>query len=109
MWEWEKGEIPEGLQILHKCDNRACVNPDHLFLGTQKDNMDDMNAKGRGASGDAVASKGEDNPKAKLTEDDVHEIRRLRPTMSLTKLAAKFKVHVATIKRIMNGKRWGHV
>lgn len=50
-WELIVGEIPEGMCVLHKCDNRACCNPDHLFLGTQQDNMQDMHKKGRGPKG----------------------------------------------------------
>ena len=46
-WMIHKGEIPKGMQVLHKCDNRICTNPEHLFLGTQKDNVDDMIKKGR--------------------------------------------------------------
>lgn len=50
-WELTNGPIPDGMNVLHACDNRACCNPAHLFLGTQKDNMIDMHAKGRGAKG----------------------------------------------------------
>ena len=51
------GEIPAGMNVLHRCDNRACCNPDHLFIGSQKDNMRDMHAKGRGPKGYARDSK----------------------------------------------------
>lgn len=47
MWEAERGSIPAGLKVLHRCDNTACINPSHLFVGTQRDNVDDMVSKGR--------------------------------------------------------------
>lgn len=47
MWEFSNGEIPKGIQVLHKCDNRKCINPDHLFSGSQRDNIQDAISKGR--------------------------------------------------------------
>lgn len=72
-WSLVNGTIPKGFQILHKCDNPSCVNPNHLFIGTQKDNMLDMMKKGRKAK---IKLTGEINPKAVLTEKQVKEIRR---------------------------------
>ena len=72
-WQLTHGAIPEGLWVLHKCDNRVCVRPDHLFLGTHQDNMADMDAKGR-------RPRGESAPWSKLTEDQVRTIRTLSAT-----------------------------
>lgn len=73
MWMFENGAIPEGLWVLHKCDNRRCVNPNHLFLGTHQDNVDDMMRKGRRAP-----TTGFNNPNSILTREQVLEIRKLR-------------------------------
>lgn len=102
------GEIPPGLYVCHHCDNPLCVRPDHLFVGTQNDNMKDMAAKGR-----ANRSVGARNGRAKLTEADVRYIRanwtyRSR-THSQKQLAAAFGVDVITIQQVLYRKRWAHV
>lgn len=68
-YELKNGAIPDGLWVLHRCDNPACCNADHLFLGTHSDNMQDMVSKGR-------SLKGNDSPHAKLSEANVGDIRR---------------------------------
>lgn len=72
-WIINNGIIPDGLCVLHHCDNPPCVNPAHLFLGTQQDNSDDMGSKGR-----RRALRGEDRPQCKLTKEDVMKIRERR-------------------------------
>lgn len=96
-----EGIIPDGLQVLHTCDVPACVNLNHLWLGTQADNLRDMDAKGRRAVGEAHGS-------AKLTEPQVSLIRLLHAggKLSQQQLAHIFGVHRGTIRPIIAGKTW---
>ena len=68
-----KGDIPGGMFICHTCDNPCCVNPDHLFLGTHQDNMDDMNNKGRGFIPDFTGLKHSEETKLKMSESNTHQ------------------------------------
>ena len=105
VWKMTFGEIPEGLQVCHHCDNPPCVNPSHLWLGTNRDNILDAKKKGRLAQ-----LKGEDSPQAKLTEEKVREIRKLRKEgMTLCALGDMFNVHYSTIGYIISRKLWSHV
>lgn len=96
-YEAYKGEIPEGKVIAHACDNKLCVNPDHLWLATHKQNSQDMVQKSRQA-------KGEKCGKAKLKQDQVDFIRM--STMSNRKLGAMFGVSHANIGYIKRGVTW---
>lgn len=106
-WEIHFGNRPPNdIKVLHRCDNPSCVNPAHLFLGTQQDNIDDMCAKGR-----QVAPKGSSHHKAKLSEKDVIQIRALRATKGIPTrlLARKFSISVSSIKHILHGDTWRSV
>lgn len=101
-WELHRGTNPGRLYVLHKCDNPACVNPAHLFLGTQTDNMRDMKRKGRGA-----LRKGERHPRAKFTEREILEIRGdPRPFKTI---AAEYDTKKNYISRIKRREVWGHI
>lgn len=98
-----KGDIPDGLLVCHTCDNPCCVNPNHLFLGTPKQNQQDMKRKRRSTIGNT-------NPQAKLTEDDVATIRKLHRNGLMQKdIAEKFAVTRSCICVILKGKTWKHV
>lgn len=105
-WAASFGPIPEGLHVLHRCDTRACVNPQHLFLGTHRDNMLDMVAKGRAA----VTHRGEDHRFARLTERGVRAIRARRASGELmTRIAADLSVSKHTVRDVITGRTWSHV
>lgn len=95
-----RGPIPEGWLVCHRCDNPSCVNPDHLFVGTNADNLGDMARKGR-----HKPCKGEKHGRAKLTEADVIAIRASQG-VSHSKLAAKFGISKTQITRIRGGEYW---
>lgn len=118
-WILHNGPIPDGMWVLHKCDNPPCCNPAHLFLGSPKDNVLDMVAKGRNAPprGDdnwmrkiEGIQAGANNFNARLTEEDVMKIKpRILAGEHQRALASSFGVSVATIAAIAGGTNWNHV
>ncbi len=106
-WELYRGAIPDGLFVLHSCDNKLCVKPAHLFLGTQLDNIHDMMSKGRDVRN---APKGERAGLAKLTNQDVRRIRKLYATgRTQYELAEQFDVGQSTISSITRRQTWTHI
>lgn len=103
-WVEENGPIPEGMWVLHKCDNPSCVNPKHLFLGTAKDNSDDMRNKGRAIYPGSGRQDGEHNHNCKLTDEQVSQIREVYKWGSGPELAKQFGVSVYTIRAIIQGR-----
>lgn len=99
-YEEEKGPIPAGQWVLHRCDNPACVRPSHLFLGSAQENVDDMVRKGR-------QNRGEARPIARLNETIVREIRASKENNCA--LARRYQVNVSTVRHVRIGRTWGHV
>lgn len=96
----KNGPIPAGMCVCHRCDNRLCVNPAHLFLGTNADNTADRNAKGRQATGPR-------NPKAKVDVVSAREIiRRMRAGEFASSVGAAFGISGASVKKIASGGTW---
>lgn len=105
-WSVTNGDISVGLSILHKCDNPSCCNPKHLFIGTQQDNVDDREFKGRGNQ-----PKGIKHNKAKLTEAQVLEIREryAKGGISQSQLAAEYDLQQTNIGFIIRRVTWRHI
>lgn len=102
-YELHHGAIPEGLLVCHHCDNPGCVNPAHLFLGTNADNNHDRDQKQR-------QCRGEDQHTAKLTERDVRTARALCTLGArLSEIALRFGVSRRTVARVATGESWKHV
>lgn len=98
------GEIPEGMRVLHECDTRCCVNPSHLFLGSQADNIKDMFSKGRNRNADV---RGERNPMAKASREIVDKIRSMVDSGAKQIEAAKaFGLSPMTVSRIVRKESW---
>lgn len=118
-WELHFGPIPLGMGVLHKCDNPPCVRPDHLFLGTQTDNIKDAKRKGRLASGDRHGSqlhperlaRGEKHGGAKLTAAEVADIRREYSLGKVSQqiLGEQYGVNQPEVSRIIRGETWAEV
>ncbi len=102
-WKINCGDIPFGMFVLHKCDVRSCVNPRHLFLGTAFDNSQDMKRKRR-------QQRGSRHYRAKLTEDDVRQMRTLaKEGWRNIDLVHRFGVTPATVCVILQCRQWVHV
>lgn len=100
--------IPEGMHVLHRCDNPPCVNPDHLFLGTRKDNMQDAKSKNRMVM--PPRYEGSQHPESKLQERDVIAMRsEYAEGMAKRALARKYGINKKTVKGIVEYTAWRHV
>ena len=108
-WQIENGEIPTDQLVLHTCDNPPCCNPNHLFLGTQDDNVQDCIAKGRFRIG--VGATGEDHSQTVFTNADIKEIRRLHATGLVPQgtLGKMFNVSRSNIGAIVRGETWNNL
>lgn len=101
-WEWENGPVPTGMQMCHHCDNPKCVRPSHLFIGTAKENMEDMARKGR-----SNAPKGERCYTAKISDAEATDIRQRFAAGGISKkrLAEEYGLHSSHVGRIINGRK----
>ena len=112
-WEQKNGPIPNGLCVLHRCDNPACVNPKHLFLGTKADNNLDMLNKGRHVAGGTHCGKsgkwihGIQHWRAIINPSIASQIRKSKMCgMSYSQIAKKFNIGITTAFKVVKGKTW---
>lgn len=113
IWEHRNPKIPKGMLICHKCDNKKCVNPEHLFIGTYADNSRDAASKGRCCMQAHPEKRphGERNGQSKISRLDVIRIRKSYKPYKVTvpNLCKKFKISRSQVRRILSGKSWVHV
>lgn len=114
-WQIVNGPIPDGMQVLHRCDHRPCVNPSHLFLGTNYENVQDKLRKGRHLRGLEAAMysnprRGSDNPHAKLTDEQVLAMReKYAQGQTCRDIAKQFAIREHVCNMILHGRRWAHL
>lgn len=107
-FELTKGPIPAGHYILHACDNPPCCNPAHLSTGTHLENIADMHSKGRGVTPEA--RRGSEHPNARLTDDQIREIRAAaRAGERQRDIAQRFGISRSLVGQIHRGAAWAHV
>jgi hypothetical protein len=104
-YELVHGPISDDMRVCHRCDNPPCINPDHLFLGTQADNVSDMFKKGRGHD-----RRGEGHAQVKLTNAQVIEIRRCHAAgESMKSLATRYNYNMGSMWSLLKGRTWSHL
>jgi hypothetical protein len=117
-WMIARGPVPDGLVVCHTCDNRLCVNVEHMFVGTRADNNNDRHAKGRSARGESSGPKrhpetiarGVRKALAKLDDDKVRIMRAMRRNgVTVAEIARTFGVARSAASVAVNGKTWRHV
>lgn len=96
------GPIPPGMHVLHRCDTKGCANPEHLFLGTNADNMRDKVLKGRQARGERIHN-------ARLTADRVRAIRAMAPFIRKPEIARIFEISPDIVYAVLSGRTWRHI